>query len=882
VAVTANVVEIIVKARDDTGAGMAAAKASAEEGAAGADELAAATQRAAAAEEEFRAAQAEAAGAAAQLEGLQQSGTASADELAGAQDRLTAATLSSMDAQIRLAAADRDVAAAQGLAGDAAEESAAKADTSGGLLASAGGKMKMALLGVAVGAGIAVKAASDFQDQTTHLVTDAGELPGKLGMVQQGILAVSAATGTSASAITDAMYHIESGGLHAKAGLAVLKVAAEGAKVGGAELDVVSKTLVGTLNSYYGASLNAGNATKLSTAMMNQLIATVGAGDMRMQDLAASLGNVTPVAAAAKISFAEVGGAMATMTSQNMSAQQAAQDLRHTLLSMENPNATQAKELKAIGLSAKEVQQSLGSKGLAATLQMVAAAAAKSHGTLGQTYVQALAKAMGGTTGLNTALMLTGPNMTVFEKNAKTVAVAAKKGGSSVDNWGKIQGTFKFKMDQAKASIQDMGISLGAALLPAVTAILGPIAHFLSLIAANKAASIALAAVIGGVLAGAIGAKAASAMKDLSGGIKAAGEGMSWLVGKIVAMTAAQEGQTAATEAGTVAQEEMDAAEDANPIGLIILAIVALVVAIYELVKHWRTVWKFIKEAALEAWHFLDNDVLHPIEHAFARVIDWIKSHWQLLVAILTGPLGIAVYLITHYWSDIQHGAEDAFKMVTRAISVAYDWVKAHWPLLLAILTGPIGLAVLYIVDHWKQITNGASKMFGDVVSFFQKLPGKILSVLGDLGSLLFNAGKSVIQGLINGVESMVGGLGNAMGGIASTIKSYLPFSPAKKGPLSGAGAPRNSGLSIARQIAEGITAGTPVAHGAMMGLAQRLAGPVVPGRAGAYGAAAAGGIPELKITYERGGEDMFIRWLRQYIRIHGGNVQLVLGQGAA
>ncbi len=50
-------------------------------------------------------------------------------------------------------------------------------------------------------------------------------------------------------------------------------------------------------------------------------------------------------------------------------------------------------------------------------------------------------------------------------------------------------------------------------------------------------------------------------------------------------------------------------------------------------------------------------------------------------------------------------------------------WVKSHWPLLLAILTGPIGLATLFIVDHWRKILDGAKDMIHDVTSLRCRAP---------------------------------------------------------------------------------------------------------------------------------------------------------------
>src|SRR5690606_6511795 len=91
------------------------------------------------------------------------------------------------------------------------------------------------------------------------------------------------------------------------------------------------------------------------------------------------------------------------------------------------------------------------------------------------------------------------------------------------------------------------------------------------------------------------------------------------------------------------------------------------------------------------------------------------------------------------------------------------------------------------------------------VVSFFRELPRRIKNAVGSLGSLLLQAGKNVVQGLIDGITSQISRLAGAASRLAGTIRSYLPFSPAKVGPLSGSGSPDISGATIAQMVADGI-----------------------------------------------------------------------------
>lgn len=373
---------------------------------------------------------------------------ASQGENAAATERLVAADAALADAQKTAAGAAKGLADAE--AGEAAALKAAAAagdaqaaaqlkvkgaaSGSGATLAAAGKAAGVMALGLGVAGGIMVKAAGSFQDATTHLVTDAGESQKNLSMVQAGILKVSSATGQSANDINNAMYHIESSGLHGAAGLKVLQTAAEGARVGGADLDTVSKTLVGTLTAYYGNTLNASNATQRSTALMNQLVATVGSGDMRMQDLASSLSNVAPLAAASGISFAQVGGAIATMTAQGMSASQATQDLSNTIRNLSNPTHVATTEMAQLGVSSQDVQQHLGQRGLTGTISLLTRAITSHMGKAGQVLMSAFNQSTAAAQDANIMLSKLPPSIRAMAKGYEDGTVSYKTWNAATKN----------------------------------------------------------------------------------------------------------------------------------------------------------------------------------------------------------------------------------------------------------------------------------------------------------------------------------------------------------------------------------------------------------------------------------------------------------------
>lgn len=132
-----------------------------------------------------------------------------------------------------------------------------------------------------------------------------------------------------------------------------------------------------------------------------------------------------------------------------------------------------------------------------------------------------------------------------------------------------------------------------------------------------------------------------------------------------------------------------------------------------------------------------------------------------------------------------------------------------------------IGQIIGNVLGFFGNLVGGIGNAIGAAIGFVTGIPGRILGALGNLGRLLFDAGQNIIQGLIDGVMSMIGRIGDAIGSAVGKIRDFLPFSPAKEGPLSGGGAPIFAGRAISSMLAEGIDAGLP----AVASAASRLAG---------------------------------------------------------
>jgi phage-related protein len=258
---------------------------------------------------------------------------------------------------------------------------------------------------------------------------------------------------------------------------------------------------------------------------------------------------------------------------------------------------------------------------------------------------------------------------------------------------------------------------------------------------------------------------------------------------------------------------------------------------------------------------------LVPLITTLAGILAGLASVIATVIGWIAKIVAVALTWITN------------FGKVGHAIATLFDWIKGHWPLLLLILTGPIGAAIAIILALFPNLLKGVENVARDVASWFGKLPHMILEALGDLGSLLFGSGEKIIQGLINGIGSMIGDVEHAVSSVVDDIKSFLPFSPAKKGPLSGSGAPDVSGRQIAAMLAQGMTSGAGPVQAAAAGLA-RAAG-IGPGSsgAGAGGAGTAGNPGQVTIQLQAGGssglDQLFMQWLKNNVRASGGDPRI-------
>lgn len=154
--------------------------------------------------------------------------------------------------------------------------------------------------------------------------------------------------------------------------------------------------------------------------------------------------------------------------------------------------------------------------------------------------------------------------------------------------------------------------------------------------------------------------------------------GLGTFVGIIGTIVAAYKVWTAVTEAYTAVQAALDAVMIANPIGLVIIAVVALVAAIVYLWYHsaafrdffidvWHGIWGFLK--GVGAWFagpfagfFVDT--WHSIVSGVIGAKNWIVNTWNSVVSWVGGIPGRIGGALSGMWDGLKTGFRNAINYV--------------------------------------------------------------------------------------------------------------------------------------------------------------------------------------------------------------------------
>ena len=393
-----------------------------------------------------------------------------------------------------------------------------------------------------------------------------------------------------------------------------------------------------------------------------------------------------------------------------------------------------------------------------------------------------------------------------------------------------------------KSQLEELAISFGELLMPAIRTIVGWIQKFVDWLNSMDEGTRKVIVTIA-LVAAAIGPVLIIVGKVIS----AVGTIMT-LVPKLAGVINAAKGVFAAFNAVCAA----------NPYVLIIAAIVALVAAfIYlwnnceEFRQFWIDLWESIKEIAVAVWEALKEfftaaweaikttavTVWNAIKDFFTRLWEGIKNifttvvnaistfltnAWNAIKNTVTTVFNAIKTFFTTIWNGIKSVITTVVTAISTFLSTAWNGIKTAittvlnaiksvvttvWNGIKTTITNIVNGIKNAVTTAWNNIKsavsnaanaiknavsnafnamlNGIKNVCGNIYGAVKSGFDKAINFVKNLASEAFQWGADFIGGIVNGIKSMIGKVGDAVSSVADKIRSFLHFSVPDEGPLT-------------------------------------------------------------------------------------------------
>jgi TP901 family phage tail tape measure protein len=364
------------------------------------------------------------------------------------------------------------------------------------------------------GAGLAaigyesVKMAAKFDASMALLHTQAGVAQSKMAGLKEGVLSLAGKVGQDPDSLAESLFHVESNfesmGISSKKALSLVETAAKGATVGHADLVDVTNALTAAVASGIPGVEDFGQA-------MGVLNATVGVGDMKMQDLANAFGSgMVATVKGFGLNITDVGAALAVFGDNNIRGSLAGNQLRMSVMALAHPVATAGETLKRLGLTTDTLGKDMQKGGLKLALEDLVGRMKKA-GISSKEQGQVITEAFGRKAGAGLNVLVS--QMDRLESKYPALAEGAHKFGKS---WEDTKKTFAFQMKALQSGFDALAITVGTKLMPPLQSVVG-------VMLAHKGATVALTGALAGLLAATVAVsvaiKAIAAAKLVWGGL---------------------------------------------------------------------------------------------------------------------------------------------------------------------------------------------------------------------------------------------------------------------------------------------------------------------------------------------------------------------------
>lgn len=233
----------------------------------------------------------------------------------------------------------------------------------------------------------------------------------------------------------------------------------------------------------------------------------------------------------------------------------------------------------------------------------------------------------------------------------------------------------------------------------------------------------------------------------------------------------------------------------------------------------WTAMWDAVKNTVSGAvklvWNLIQlwfvGKVLKAGKALFTGLRSIVSSLWQAIRSLFTNGVNTARNVVSTGFNFIRSIISNVMSAIRSIISTVWNGIRGT-------TTSVVNAIRNTISRIFNSLAGIVRNAFSSVSKAVRNGLNRALTIIKSLFSRFKDAGKNIVKSIADGIKGAIGMVTDAIGNVTKKIRDFLPFSPAKEGPLRDI-----MNVKIAESIAEAIRRGRNSAVKEMDKLASEL-----------------------------------------------------------
>nr|DAY96201.1 MAG TPA: tail tape measure protein [Caudoviricetes sp.] len=205
--------------------------------------------------------------------------------------------------------------------------------------------------------------------------------------------------------------------------------------------------------------------------------------------------------------------------------------------------------------------------------------------------------------------------------------------------------------------------------------------------------------------------------------------------------------------------------------------------------------------------------------HRVLSVAQMLIPVIQTVLSVVGSIVSVVITVASQVISVVVNAASvvaSAIGLVMSLVSGLVSSIAGYFSTMVSTMANAAQQVYAAVTGAFSALVGAVSGHIGSLMNTISSIPGQVMGFFAGAGSWLVGSGRALINGFTQGIQNAIGGALSAVSGAVSQIRSFFPFSPAKRGPFSGHGYTTYSGKALMEGWAEGIGSGTGAVNSAI------------------------------------------------------------------